>query len=54
MAQKLKNDPLLQSRASSRWGEGVGMPWPVDTKGVPAGSHAAPSQRRDWGKGRGQ
>jgi len=38
MVRKLKNDP--QSRAPLRWGGVVGIPWPVDTTGVPMGSHS--------------
>ena len=31
-----------------------GIPWQVDTMGVPAGSHATPSQKKRLEKGSGQ
>src|SRR5437899_3560495 len=30
-----------------------GIPWPIHTTGVPAESHATPSQKKSLGKGRG-
>ena len=34
--------------------ESWGIPWPVDNMGVPAGSHATPSQKKRLGKERRQ
>src|SRR5437867_4093699 len=45
---KVKKDP--QSRASLRWGGVVGKIMAIGTMGVPARSHATPSQKNRLGK----
>src|SRR3989442_884149 len=44
--RKLENDPHISPVCPFDGEELRGHPWPVDTIGVPVGSHATPSQNK--------